>query len=201
VGSVQLDFFNIENPDYRSLLFQTGYLTIKEQPFPELFILTYPNREVKVSLLQYLVAAYSFRTEGDSFPMALKLRKALLEGNTASFVSILNSLFASIPEKIFRQRNEAAYHAVVFTSLKLMGFYIDCEVSVGDGIVDAVIKTEDRIYLIEFKYNTPPESAIQQIREKNYAEPYRHDGRAVILLGISFGKEEKGVSGWLEEEL
>lgn len=201
VGSTQMDFFDIEDPDLRSILFQTGYLTLKEQPFPELYILGYPNREVEISLLQYMVAAYSYKKEGDAVPMALKIRNALQDGDVERFVSMIDSLFASIPERIFRRRNESAYHAVVYTALSLMGFYIDSEVSVGDGIVDAVVKTPDRIYVIEFKYDRSPTEAIEQIREKNYAEPYRYDGRAVVLLGVSFGKEIKGVTGWKEEAL
>ena len=196
-GEAQLGVLNLPDPDYRSLLFQTGYLTIKERPHPLYYVLGYPNKEVKSSLLQFLVEAYSFREEG--FPLALKISRALEAGDTEKFISILNSLFAAIPEKIFRQRNEAAYHAIVYTTLSLMGCYIDAEVSAGDGIVDAVVKTRDFIYVIEFKYGEPPESALQQIREKKYAEPFRNDGRELRLVGISFGKEVKGVTGWEEE--
>jgi hypothetical protein len=148
--------------------------------------------------LQFLVEAYSFREEG--FPLALKVSKTLEAGDTEKFISILNSLFAAIPEKIFRRRNEAAYHAIVYTTLSLMGCYIDAEVSAGDGIVDALVKTRDYIYVIEFKYDAPPEAALQQIREKQYAEPYRNDGRELRLVGISFGKDVKGVTGWEEEK-
>ncbi len=200
VGSILLDFFDIEDPDYRSILFQTGYLTIKEQIEYNIYLLDYPNKEVRDSLLQYLLGAYMHRSRGDIAPTVLKLKSALQNGQTDQFISIINSLFASIPEKIFRQRNEAMYHSIIYIALSLLGFYIDSEVSVGDGIVDAVIKTDSRIYVIEFKYDKTPEEAIQQIREKNYAEPYRHDGREIILLGVAFGKEEKGVSGWVEEQ-
>jgi hypothetical protein len=201
VGSTQLDFFDIEDPDYRALLFQTGYLTIKGQPTYNIYSLGYPNKEVKDSMLQYLIGAFSFRGRGDAAPTVLKMKKALDKADIALFVSILNSLFSSIPEKIFRQRNEAAYHAIVYTTLSLMGYFIEAEVASGDGYVDAVVKTSDRIYVMEFKVGYSPEVAIAQIREKGYAESFRHDGRTVHLIGINFGKETKGVDGWLEEFL
>ncbi len=197
----QLNSLDLITPDYRSLLFQTGYLTIKDTPYPLYYVLSYPNKEVKISLLQHLVNTYSYRAEGDAVPLALKLGQALQTKDVELFISILNSLLKSIPGRIFEKRNEAAYHAIVYTALSLMGCYINAEVSAGDGIVDAVVKTGKCIYIIEFKYNQSPEVAIRQIREKNYAEPYRHDGREVILLGVSFGKEEKGVSGWKVESL
>ncbi len=201
VGSVLLENLDIEHPDYRSLLFQTGYLTITSQPVYNVYELGYPNQEVKDSLLQHMIGAFTWQGKGDAAPMVLKLKKALDAGDTDRFVSLINSLFAAIPEKIFRKKTEAAYHAVIYTSLSLMGFYIEAEVAAGEGYLDAVLKTTDRIYVIEFKVGHPPEDAIAQIRKKSYAEPYRHDGREVYLLGISFGKSEKGVSGWREELL
>ncbi|MEM7367100.1 MAG: AAA family ATPase [Bacteroidota bacterium] len=201
VGNTQLDFFDIENPDYRSLLFQTGYLTIKSQVAYNIYELGYPNKEVKDSLLQYLIGAYTHRGRGDAAPMVLKLTKAINKQDIPLFISILNSLYASIPEKIFRQKSEAAYHSVLYTSLSLMGFYIDSEVAVGEGYVDAVVKTETVIYVMEFKVGHPAEVAIEQIRAKAYAEPYRHDVRAIRLIGISFGKETKGVQEWKDKAL
>ncbi len=200
-GSTSLDSLDLSNPNYRSLLFQTGYLTIKDAPYPLFYTLGYPNKEVKVSLLQHLVDTYSYRKERDAVPLALKLGQALSKKDTALFISIINSLIKSIPGKIFQKRNEATYHAIIYTSLSLLGCYINAEVSAGDKIIDAVVKTSGQIYVIEFKYDQPPEKAIQQIREKNHAEPFRHDGREVVLLGVSFGREEKGVSGWVEERL
>ncbi len=201
VGSTQLDFFDIEDPDYRSLLFQTGYLTIKDQPTHNIYTLGYPNLEVKDSMLQYMIGTFTFRQRGDAAPAVMKLKKALDKGDTALFVSILNSLFTAIPERIFRERSEAAYHAVVYTSLSLMGYFIEAEVAAGDGYVDAVIKTATRIYVMEFKVNKAASVAIAQIRQKSYAEPYRHDGREVRLVGISFGGGVKGVMDWEEEAL
>ncbi|MCO6491223.1 MAG: AAA family ATPase [Phaeodactylibacter sp.] len=50
--AVSLDSFELENMDYRSLLFQTGYLTIVEEDIhTRTFTLGYPNREVEESLL------------------------------------------------------------------------------------------------------------------------------------------------------
>lgn len=201
VGSTLLESLDIEHPDYRSLLFQTGYLTLISQPAYNVYELGYPNQEVKDSLLQYLVGAFTHKGRGDAAPMILKLKKSLDTGDAALFVSQLDGLFAAIPEKIFRQKTEAAYHSVIYTSLSLMGFYIESEVAAGEGYVDAVIKTAERIFMIEFKVGRPAAEALAQIRNKGYAEPYRHDGREVLLLGVSFGKAKKGVAEWKTEVL
>ena len=50
--------FNTDNPEPAPLLFQTGYLTIKEtKGTGQVFVLGYPNREVKESLLDGLLNA------------------------------------------------------------------------------------------------------------------------------------------------
>ncbi|MEZ5039077.1 MAG: AAA family ATPase [Saprospiraceae bacterium] len=55
VGQVAFDGFDLENIDTISLLFQTGYLTIKAIAPLGLYKLDYPNKEVKDSMLQYLL--------------------------------------------------------------------------------------------------------------------------------------------------
>ena len=51
MGSLELSNFDVDNPNPGSLLFQTGYLTIKSiSPSRQVYQLGYPNREVKASL-------------------------------------------------------------------------------------------------------------------------------------------------------
>lgn len=200
-GAILLDSLNIEKPDYRSLLFQTGYLTILGQPLPELYVLGYPNREVKASLLQYLVGAFAEKPEGDSLSTANRWRMALEKGDLDAFFKLVDGLFASIPERIFREKTEAAYHSVLFTALSLMGIYIRCELSLGEGYVDAVVEAAGFVYIMEFKVGRPPQEALAQIRQRRYAASYQADLREVKLVGVSFSTEFKGVAGWKVEGL
>lgn len=195
-GSVLLDSLPLENPDYRSLLFQTGYLTILDQPLPELFVLGYPNREVKASLLQYLVGSFAHRQQVESLPTVLRWRQALEEGDLEQFFHLVENLFGNIPERIFREKTEAAYHSVIYTALSLMGIYIRCEVGMGDGYIDAVVETSSRVYLMEFKVGYTPEDALEQVRRRRYSKAYEGDDREVLAVGVSFSTTYKGVADW-----
>ncbi|MDX2305420.1 MAG: AAA family ATPase, partial [Microscillaceae bacterium] len=56
---VSFNSFELEYISPEALLFQTGYLTIKAIGANQIYTLSYPNYEVKNSLLQYLLAQYS----------------------------------------------------------------------------------------------------------------------------------------------
>ena len=54
------------------------------------------------------------------------------------------------------------------------------------GRLDSVVKTEKAIYIIEFKYGQSAEAAIEQCREKRYADAYAADGRRVVYVGVNY---------------
>jgi len=58
-----LDSFDIDNINVFTLLFQTGYLTIKEidesRPAQPIYRLSYPNEEVRGAFLDYLAADFT----------------------------------------------------------------------------------------------------------------------------------------------
>ena len=196
VGQAAFDSFDIENIDTYSLLFQTGYLTIKaKEPFG-LYILDYPNREVKDSMLQYLIAGFSKGSYAQSTPIVLKLRKAFLENNFEKIIGIINSLFKSIPSHIFIKDKEAYYHSVVFLVFQYLGQFIEAEVHTSDGRIDALVQTDSHIYVIEFKLDESADIALQQIQEKGYIDKYQQLDKHLVGVGINFSSSSKSVEGW-----
>ncbi|MCO6489034.1 MAG: AAA family ATPase [Phaeodactylibacter sp.] len=199
-GSILLDSIRLENPDYRALLFQTGYLTLLGQPAYNVYTLGYPNQEVKDSMLQHLNDAFAFRNEGNAAPAVLQLKETLEENDLPLFFKQLDSLYASIPERIFREKTEAAYHAVLYTALSLLGLHIRCEVATGEGYADAIIETATHIYVMEFKVGHSPEEALEQVRRRRYSAAYQSARKKVFAVGVRFSTEFKGVEAWETEE-
>jgi hypothetical protein len=198
VNEILLDSFELENIDYRALLFQTGYLTIgTADPVLHTYTLRYPNREIEESLLQYMLAAYSETRIGDTGLTALHLREALQTGDLNRVVAILNSLFASIPHQIFLPQYEAYFHSILHIAFTLLGFYVQSEPSTAAGRADAVVTLPDRVYIFEFKINGTAQEALAQIESRDYAGPYRASGKTVIPVGVGLSVEEKGISAWV----
>ena len=56
-----------------------------------------------------------------------------------------------------------------------------------------MIKTEKTIYIIELKLKQSVEVAIEQIKQKGYAQKHEMDGRDIILVGVELGDKDKSV--------
>jgi len=200
VDSIFFDKFDIEKIDIISLMFQTGYLTIKSRDEYGFYTLDYPNEEVRNSFSSHLLESYSGQEQSDIGTTTRTLINAINKADFELFTDSLNALFASIPHQIFIEKFEAYYHSIIYLALKLLGVYIDCEISTNKGRIDAVIKTKTHIFVIEFKL-TKATDAINQIKEKGYHEQFKNDSRQTVLVGIAFSKRRKKISGYLVENI
>jgi len=200
VDSIFFDKFDISKIDIISLMFQTGYLTIKDKDEDGFFTLDYPNEEVRTSFSSHLMESYSGRELSDIGETTNSLLKSLRKNDIETFTDSLNALFASIPHQIFIEKFEAYYHSIIYLALKLLGVYIECEVSTNKGRIDAVIKTKTHVFVIEFKL-TKAIDALNQIKENSYHEKYLTDSRNIVLVGIGFSKRRKKISGYFDENI
>ncbi len=193
-----LESADVNNISAVSLLFQTGYLTIRER-FPSIagteYRLGYPNHEVEQSFQQYLLADYLHQQVGLLHStLTGRLQKALRRHSVAEFVLILNSVFASIPHTIHLPL-EAYYHSLVYLILSLLGFKVSVEEVIAHGRIDAVLELPDRIYILEFKMSSA-QIALDQIKARGYDQPYRAGGKPIVLIGIAFDKEKRTIGDW-----
>jgi hypothetical protein len=205
VSAHSFDTYEIDKISLPTLLFQTGYLTIKEKilnprNMSSLYRLAYPNMEVRDSLYEHLLSEYTGVGKTSSYEISDSFRKNLEVNDIESFILNLKSLYASIPYDIFIEEREAYYHSVIYLVLRLLGIYTDVEVETNRGRIDAVVFTDKFIHVMEFKMGSA-EEAIAQIEEKKYYEKYLSDGREIILLGVAFGAEEKNVKEVIEKKI
>jgi hypothetical protein len=192
-----------ENLAVLPLLVQTGYLTIKradEFNDVRLFTLGYPNREIEQSFNRWLAVDFSNIQSHEFSGTLFKLILSLNAGKIDDMLEHMKVFFAQVPNTITLE-NEKYYQTIFFTVFKVLGAAIDVEVSTNIGRIDAVVKTNQNIYIFEFKLHGSAGDALRQIREKGYAEGYRDDGRPVRLIGVAFGEGERNITGWLIENL
>jgi hypothetical protein len=64
------------------------------------------------------------------------------------------------------------------------------------GASDITIFTPKFIYIFEIKIDASAETALRQIRQKEYAAPYLSDGRRVITVGINFSTQRRTIDDW-----
>jgi len=202
MGEIGLGNFDIERISPAPLLFQTGYLTIKHyDPRTQTYTLDYPNKEVESSLLEALLSAYREVFPGDSLALAGDLRIALESNDIKRFITLLNTLIATIPYDLWRADNESIFSIIVHLTFKLLGVYIEAEVPSSRGRSDMIIQTDTHIYSLEFKLDQSPQKALDQILNKGYLRPYQADSRTKVAIGINFSSKKREVSGYRVRKL
>ena len=193
--------YDLENLDTTCLLFQTGYFTITDQKLIRdnsiKYTLKIPNLEVKNSLFNCILGAYTNKNISKLKPPYLNMIDELEEENVNNFIKLLSSSFASIPYSIYPDK-ENFYHSVFYLMAVLLGAKIDAEVLTDKGRIDCVIDFDDKVYVIEFKLGSSTD-AIKQIKERKYYQRYLNSNKKIILLGIGGFKEKK--IEYLKEEI
>ncbi|MDR3251028.1 MAG: ATP-binding protein [Tannerella sp.] len=180
-----------------SLLFQTGYLTVKKIDLssrPPQYTLGIPNEEVRTSFLEYLLNSYSDYPTGLVRPLISDMQQHIHDGDTTELEKNLRLLLANIPSTLHIKR-EAYYHSMFLTWMKLLGFDIQGEVITSIGRIDAVWQQPELTVVAEIKYSAGKvkadsllNAAMEQIRDRRYYEKYLD--RRVILMAVAFtGKE------------
>ncbi|MCM1452441.1 MAG: ATP-binding protein [Clostridium sp.] len=181
------------------MLLQSGYLTIKgfDPRFKE-YTLDYPNEEVAEGFNNDLLKAYSGQKEPDT--IIKNFVKDVERGDAKGFMKKLESLFADVPYDQILDK-ELHYENMMFLVMKLMGFYAHTEYKTSRGRIDMVVKTDQYVYVMEFKLNGTPEEAIAQIRQKEYVKPFENEGKDIILIGAAFSDETRNLASWVIEDL
>jgi hypothetical protein len=220
VGDFQQELDKIENKEWMNqseftrplednstlipLLYQSGYLTIKEyNKKVKQYLLDYPNAEVRVGLLKNLLPLFSMANPDTAVNAASRASMALREGDINTAMENLRSLLKSTPygknePKILQstEDTEEYYQKFFFLYFRMMYDLVHAEVRNSSGATDVTITTPDYIYVVELKINTAPEIALKQIDEKEYAVPYLEGRRAVYKVGVNFSTETRTISEW-----
>lgn len=190
--------FDIEHLVSIPLLFQTGYLTIKEyDPKSRAYRLGYPNKEVELSLKDALLSAYrNIYPGGDSVYLTYSLSEALKTKDMEKLILTLNALISTIPYEHWRSESESIFHIIVHLSFTLLGLDVRSEVHSAKGRCDVLVFTDNYIYALELKLNSTPQKALEQIIGQGYLAPYLLDKRDKVAVGISFSSESRKVGGY-----
>ena len=198
--------------DFWSLLLHTGYLTLDWEKTDEAelskdgktnknVVARIPNLEILGCFDKNIKARFSNVVKKDN--LALNIANALLEGKVDYVQDKLGPLlrsFVSVRDTATKAPHENYYHGFlngIFTNCKdNLGEYHSNYES-GDGYADITFKDIDcrKVAIIEIKSAsvgsdlvTLSETALSQIEEKNYSEPFMSNRmiQSIYAVGIAF---------------
>ena len=204
IGEEALNAYEPDRPKIVTLLYQTGYLTIKgfrQMSGIRKYSLGFPNFEVQNSFVSKLAPAYSGLDQMRAESAQIAAAEALYAHDVPRFMKSLKAFFANIPYSLTDRQNEQMWQTIVYVVLKAIGVGVDGEVQTHDGRIDMVVDVPGEIYIIEFKLDRPAVEAMEQIKGKDYAGKYAMSGKRRTLIGISFSSEKRTIVEELVEEL
>ena len=203
IDRMDMESYDINNLAPIPLLFQTGYLTIKEiDTETGMFLLDYPNQEVRQSMYRFMIDGLAPNPQRFSTTNTmLQVTKAFAANDLTTIRAIVSALLADLPYEVYDKQSEGLYHGLLHFIFSLLGIYIKSEVHSSHGRADSVVETATHVYIFEFKFNKTAAEAMQQIKSKKYAEKYQHAGKIIVGIGVNFKTDEKEINEWAMENL
>ncbi len=204
-----LDVCDAEALPWVSLLYQSGYLTIKGVEWTAdddgrrvtNLVLGIPNTEVRISLNSLWWKQLMKIDENDFNSLVDVAKKQLAAGDVDALANeTLFSLYAALPPT-WRVKDEADAKRYFQLFMKMLGADMRTEQSSARGYADAIVETKTSVYVFEFKFNRSAKAAVHQIREKGYADAYKADKRPVTLIGINFSTRKRNIDEPLIEAM
>ena len=182
--------------DITPLLYQSGYITIKEYDrASKLYTLDIPNTEIRVGLMESLLPNYvnEFYVEGGTTIGCMYL--ALLKEDLDEMFRLLQAYLLTVTY-CDNANSEGHYQQLLYVIFSLFGRYVDVEVHTPTERVDIVMKTAKALYLFELKLNMSAQTAINQIDLKDYSSKFALSGLPIVKVGINFDPERRTIGDW-----
>ena len=188
--------------DITPLLYQSGYVTIKDYDREtQLYTLAIPNGEIRTGLFESLLPNYLGRVNTKGGVAIAKMSLKIRRGNMDGALQLLQDFLYTVPycDNTLYEGHYQQMLYVIFTLLT--PFRIDVEQHTQRGRTDMVIETQDRIYIMELKFDHTAADALAQIERSQYARTYAMKGKPVTMVGIGFNvKEERNITEWVIKE-
>ena len=201
VSMSTLEGLDLKSANPVALLYQTGYITIKDYDFESDYVtLGVPNLEVRQSLFDDLLPYYVKTRRGTADLVVQNIIQDLRSGNPEKFVRDLDIFLAGIPYEM-KMDDENNLHNALYILLTLIGVAVETEVHTSDGRIDLVVKTPRFVYIIELKFDKSAEEAMTQIEEKQYALPFANDPRRLFKIGLNFSSTTRHLDAHRIEEV
>ena len=193
--------------DALPLLYQSGYLTIKDYDREtDFFVLAIPNNEVRTGFVENMIPTYIGIKQNDTSGFAMRFWRSLKRNNIDAAMDELKSFLAGIPyvegfkKKLESVSNyEGFYEYTFWLIFNMLNFYARTQVKCAQGRIDVVLQMPDTTYVFELKVNGTAREALDQINSRNYALPYGTEGRRVVKIGVQFDHDTMTVGEYIVE--
>ena len=187
--------------DIYALLYYAGYLTISRSNEYTLY-LRFPNKEISSTFSTSLMSRY---TDTDVESIIGNVAEAADACNIEGMIGGINTYLSSFPYHFYERKDERLFHTMMHGFFVCMKGEAYVEDAGKVGRADEVFIRGKHIYIFELKVDGDAGEALQQIKERHYADKYIHmageKGMEIILIGLSFSSSDRCIAEWKKEIL
>ena len=197
VNSDALGHFDTARPAMESVLYHSGYLSIKKTTsagVATLHTLSYPNLECRHSLNEfYINRLVGTMREKASFQQ--ELYDALDTGDMDGLSSVLSSLFTAVSCK-----EQNCFRGVLYAYLASLGLSLAVETDRDRTRCCITVFLKKSSYLLDFAVDSSG-SSLQEIKENNALQQSIAEGRNIHLARIVLSSKEKRITQFEHKQI
>lgn len=186
-----------DDGNYVALLYQTGYLTIKDYDLrTDTYMLGFPNLEVKQAFSKHLLPVYSRVALIEATQLSLRIFRSAQAGDVDTLLATVKGILAETAAETGNERAiELNYRNLISTAFRMSGLKTHIEVPTGGGRIDVALEADEYVYIFEFK-RTSLSAAVDQIEDRHYADRYLNDPRRLIKVAVALDDSVRNIAGW-----
>ena len=202
ISEVDLMGVRVSQDNIVALLYQAGYLTIKDYDAESYrYRLGFPNKEVSSGFFNNLVSATIGEATDGEFS-AFNVYEAAIDGKPEEMMKLFKYALSKYTyPQIDANATEKHFNLLMYTISMAIGLNVTSELNTARGRIDMTIQTRKYIYVMEFKVNSYPKRAMAQINEMGYADKFYGDPRTLYKIGANFSKKQRNLTGWIIEKV
>ena len=198
--------YEIEDNPPELFLAQAGYLipvlaTPKELGKP-MYKLEIPNLDIEMGLEKILVSTkYKIDLNKVSNNAAMMIQAVELE-DIQLMKKVMQKHLSEVNYEVWSQIEsmgdrkilENEYQWLIASLFKMAGYKTSVEYHTSKGRIDILVETNGKVFIIELKVDESGKKALEQIKEKGYAEQFKF--RKVYMIGIGISSKKRNIVDW-----
>lgn len=154
-----------------------------------------PNKEVRQEWFNAIEAEEEYKITNKIIQSSKELFQELLNGNEEAVATALDESHIHVTSNRSYNNEDALQSAIYLAFIYALNKYTCIrEMTSGKGFADVVyipLKDTDPAIIIELKRNSCVESALTQIKEKQYFDPLKHYSGKLLFAGINYDEKTK----------
>ncbi len=197
-----------------TMLYYAGYVTMKsaknyvrdDKSIEVKVDLAFPNVATSHSFTQLLLPLVLAKDLSAIDQLARKTYRALADQMCDQLQELLNDYLAPISYLALKKSrgqdpHENLYQVAFYGLFVSAGAITQVEDATNQGRMDLSVHLAKTIYIFELKMDQAGAVAIQQIKQRDYAAKYRHQGKKIYAIGINLSSEKRKINELVWEAL